>query len=474
MAGALLRTGTLREFKPLGAVGSPVYSAASQLRAAVRRQLGDTMADLFAIPRQHDDGDRIDWYSPRPGDVIPWSAATPDQRSAAKATLLAARERLAAHSRTLQADERSERQVFGRLLALATDVPGEEHIYIVNGQPVLTFWGFHPAAAPAGFDAVGNLDPHTTAPTSAPQPPAPPPFAAPSPRSRWWLWPLLLLLLLLLVLLTLRYCATDLLDHPALPRQAALGRPSPTPSATAAAGGAVVDRDGSVRIDTRPGDTGGALRPGPTPAPGLAPLTPDPGQQPPPPPGAPPADAGITPPAPPPPAPDTQPSPPDAPATPPAQPAPTNRSDAPPPPRQDRPQDASPPGTQPAPPGTPLTIPKAAVDAGSTEFLNGKWRSITGLQDRKGNPVEINYDFEKGQGTVSLHRSVGGQDQTCTGRVGSTLKDGRLQIDQRGVRCPDGSSFQDSAVQCTVGTDKKAVCIGMNTDGTTYDVNIVK
>ncbi len=67
MAGALLRSGSLTEFHPLGAVGKPVYSAASQLRAAVRRLYGAEAADLFAIPKRHDQGDVIDWYAPEPG-----------------------------------------------------------------------------------------------------------------------------------------------------------------------------------------------------------------------------------------------------------------------------------------------------------------------------------------------------------------------------------------------------------------------
>ena len=80
MAGALLRSGSLSDFHPLGAVGKPVYSAASQLRATVRRLYGQDVADLFAIPKRHDQGDVIDWYAPEPGSVVPWSAATPGAR----------------------------------------------------------------------------------------------------------------------------------------------------------------------------------------------------------------------------------------------------------------------------------------------------------------------------------------------------------------------------------------------------------
>ena len=43
-----MRSGQLRDFQALGAVGSPVYSAASQLRAAMRRQISPEVADLLA------------------------------------------------------------------------------------------------------------------------------------------------------------------------------------------------------------------------------------------------------------------------------------------------------------------------------------------------------------------------------------------------------------------------------------------
>jgi hypothetical protein len=76
MAGALLRSGSLTEFCPLGAVGKPVYSAASQLLAAIRRRAGAETAAVFAIPKQNEQGDIIDWYAPAAGDVVPWSAAS--------------------------------------------------------------------------------------------------------------------------------------------------------------------------------------------------------------------------------------------------------------------------------------------------------------------------------------------------------------------------------------------------------------
>jgi hypothetical protein len=124
--------------------------------------------------------------------------------------------------------------------------------------------------------------------------------------------------------------------------------------------------------------------------------------------------------------------------------------------------------------GKPLMIPDSAVKEGSTSFLEGEWRSITGLRDRAGNPVTLNYAFKNGQGTVSLDRTVGGAAQKCAGVAAPSMKNGQLSIDQRGVRCADGTVFNDSRVQCSVGAGGEAECRGVNADGTGYDVRIVK
>lgn len=224
MSGSLLRSGSLKDFHALGAVGNPVHSAASQLRAAMRRQLGEDVANMFAIPKQNERGDTIDWYAPVDGTVVPWSAATPEEREEAKAALLTARERLEEKSQDLQAESDTERQVFGKLLAQATRIPSDEHVYLVNGQPVMTFWGFTERGASTGQDIIGNLD---TGGAAAAAVAAAAAAAATETvvveeqpvivkeRRRgwpWWWWLLLiplLLLLLALLLFGLQECGHD-------------------------------------------------------------------------------------------------------------------------------------------------------------------------------------------------------------------------------------------------------------------------
>lgn len=489
MAGALLRSGTLRDYNPLGAVGSPVYGAASQLRAAIRRQgeLGPAIADLFAIPKKNERGDVIDWYAPTEGDVVPWSAATVDERGQAKAALLAGREKLAAKADELQRADDSERQVFGRLLAQAMQVPGDDHVYLVNGAPVITFWGFRAAGSLADADVIGGLD--TTAQAAGPVQPAgaapvPESVAAGEPhRSRWWWWllPLLLLILLLLLLIGLKSCGVDVpfsSQLPTIPWLAETAPPlAPPPGTPPLETGVVIDRpavgvDGSGGTGIVEGRHGigvtgpsadatvpaekageGAVMPpvDATQDKSQSPQIADGGQ---------PAGQAKTPDA----------------AKKPLEPGSAAPADAasPKPQIPQPPPGAIPPQAGAAGVGKPLTIPDTAVKEGSTAFLEGDWRSITGLRDRAGNPVTLNYSFKNGQGAVSLERTVGGATQKCAGLATAAMKNGQLSIDQRSVICADGTAFNDSRVQCSVGAGGQAECRGVNADGTGYDVRIVK
>ena len=173
---------------------------------------------------------------------------------------------------------------------------------------------------------------------------------------------------------------------------------------------------------------------------------------------------------------------------------PGRAAQTPEPPKPDTPEQAKPPetpvppkpgqpGTPPvgptpagAPPkGAPLSIPPQAAEAGLTEFLNGQWRSITGLQDtRTGAPVQLQYDFKDGQGRVTLKRSAAGGEQTCAAPVQPSLKQGKLSIEQSSIRCPDGTVFKPSLVECAPDSDRPCDSSGKNQDGSTYGVKIVK
>jgi hypothetical protein len=131
---------------------------------------------------------------------------------------------LATLAESMEAPQRSgaERN-FARLLRNALTAPGEETLYVVDGKPVMAFWGFSAdAALPGAFLPSAPIVPQPIAATPAVAAAAAPeavfasaPALAPAivvERATWWQW-LLLALLLLLLLAGLAYLLRPYLPH---------------------------------------------------------------------------------------------------------------------------------------------------------------------------------------------------------------------------------------------------------------------
>ena len=142
MAKSFLRSGSLNDILALGENGQPVYASALQLRETLRLRKQPSIADCLAIPQLNESGDRLDWYSPREGKVISWAAATDAARASALRHLENCLDGVAQISSAAKASEKSALQFFGALLEKAFRFPDQNHVYLVGGQPVLTFWGF--------------------------------------------------------------------------------------------------------------------------------------------------------------------------------------------------------------------------------------------------------------------------------------------------------------------------------------------
>jgi hypothetical protein len=439
MPGALLRTGNLQEFKALGVDGQPVYSAALQLREAIRLKMGREAASCLAIPQPNETGDRIDWYAPLEGDVVPWSTATTEERAQAYTQLEAMHAQLGNTSATMRGDAQSrEKQIFGRLLEKAVNFPDSNHVYLVDGKPVITFWGFTDHAGTYDHDPLLCLRPPVPS-AATPVTPLAPPLVTALPveavkKSRWWrwLWLLLLPLLLLLLLLLLRACAPtvelplglDRIDLPGLPAVDVRGR-------NTTGYGGVVDSGGTV-LDGQSAE-------------GLEPPAADAGEE------------GV-------PAPDDSAVPEQEPTPPPADEAAEQEPPAEAP--QEQPQD-EPPQEQPLPREQPpgrdvpqdLSIPPQALETGSTEFLNGNWNAGAGIQDAQtGKPMQLDYDFKDGKGQVKVRRGDGVE---CTGPVSAAMQGGKLAINNQGqAACNDGSSYKLPEVVCSPDARSAADCTG--------------
>ena len=220
MAGPLLTSEPLQRYRALGLAGDPVWRAAPQLRAAITQRLSREHADLLAIPEADPSGRRIDWYAPFDGEVRRLADLGDSERSTVAATVQRLHADLATLAESMEAPQRSgaERN-FARLLRNALTAPGEETLYVVDGKPVMAFWGFSAdAALPGSFLAAAPAVPMpvAAAATAAPQAVlASAPALAPAvmvERATWWQW-LLLALLLLLMLAGLAWLMRPYLPH---------------------------------------------------------------------------------------------------------------------------------------------------------------------------------------------------------------------------------------------------------------------
>ena len=142
MAKTLLRSGDLDDFQAVGGGGQAVFDSALQIREALRLRKQQALVDCLAIPQVNDEGDRVDWYSPVEGRAVSWKAAEEEARFRALRYLDSTLDSAAALSRKCIQSPKTAQQLFGSLLEKALQFPGENHVFLVDGKPVITFWGF--------------------------------------------------------------------------------------------------------------------------------------------------------------------------------------------------------------------------------------------------------------------------------------------------------------------------------------------
>lgn len=202
-AATLIRTAPPAGRRPLGVQGQQVIDSHRQIDAVLRARLGADHADLFARPERKTDGG-FDWYAAWSGAVRPLSDLPPEQRAPHEADIA----RKLADIRALAAEQAARGgsgATLSEMLERATQLADTADAYLVDGRPVLTFWGFapeDPAHAPASFTPVGAV----ARPAEAAAPVAAALAAPAAGWGGWWRWLLLLLLLALLLLLGLKAC----------------------------------------------------------------------------------------------------------------------------------------------------------------------------------------------------------------------------------------------------------------------------
>ena len=436
MAKTLLRSGNLDDYQAVGGGGQAVFDSALQIRETLRLRKQQAMVDCLAIPQINDNGDRVDWYSPIEGKAVAWKAADEEARFRALRYLGSTLENAAALSRKSLQSGKTSLQLFGSLLEKAIQFPGENHVFLVDGKPVITFWGFvnlneNPrddvldclrladippvvtvaepeqeeeippgitfaeADAPLLTPVVELAKPAEPEPEPEPQPPVivnepevTPPLAQEKPARRLPLWSLPVAAVIIAAIV-----------GPLLWKQQTT---QPVPAAAAVE---------VAKID-------------------MAPL---------------PALASAL---------------------------PLHRAEVTPAAKKEKPVEG--PVVIAAIPKDALVMDANQMKAGTTRFLNGNWRVMVDVKDPvSGKAPSLRYQIQANKGTA---RVVHGDNIVCRAEIFSGLhQSGELMIKSRGnARCTDGSRYPMPEITCKAGTNDVAACTARYDDHAEIPLTIKK
>ncbi|WP_337045685.1 SrfA family protein [Enterobacter cloacae] len=429
MAKTLLRSGNLDDFQAVGGGGQAVFESALQIREALRLRKQQAIVDCLAIPQVNDGGDRVDWYSPVEGSVISWKTANEDDRFRALRYLENTLASVESLSKKCLQSPKTAQQLFGSLLSKAFQFPSENFLYLVDGKPVIAFWGFVNLNENARDDVLDCLR-ESLIPEPAPvviEDPEPEPEPTPA--------------------VTFEHADEPLIAPATVVRitPEALYEPEPAPAVAPPVeepAPAPVVKKRRVPLWSLPV---AAVIVAAIAAPLLWPKQ----------------------------APSAEPAPAAAPAPHPVAIAPKPIKAVEPlamnlPLHQAEVVESKAKEPDPAPVSAPVVIaaiPKDAmvmeagqVKAGSTRFLNGTWRAMLDVKDPvTGKPPSLRYQIQNNKGFA---RVVHGDNVVCRVEVFSGLhSNGELMIKSRGnARCTDGSRYPMPEVSCKAGTSDVAEC----------------
>ncbi|MEG5559903.1 SrfA family protein [Enterobacter roggenkampii] len=439
MAKTLLRSGNLDDFQAVGGGGQAVFESALQIREALRLRKQQAIVDCLAIPQVNDSGDRVDWYSPVEGSVTSWKAADEDDRYRALRYLENTLASVESLSKKCLQSPKTAQQLFGSLLSKAFQFPGENFLFLVDGKPVISFWGFVNLNENARDDVLDCLR-ESLIPEPAPvviDDPEPEPEPEPVMTFEHADEPLIA------PSTVVRITPEELYEpEPAPvvaqpvqePVQANIVKKRRVPLWALPVAAVIVAAVAAPLLWPKQAPS---AEPAPAPAPEPVEIAPKPIKA----------------------------------VEPLAMKLPLHQAEV----VASKEKEAAPAEAAPQPaPVVIVAIPKDAmvmeanqVKAGSTRFLNGTWRAILDVKDPvTGKPPSLRYQIQNNKGFA---RVVHGDNIVCRAEVFSGLhSNGELMIKSRGTaRCTDGSRYPMPEVACKAGTSDIAECRAR------YDANTV-
>jgi hypothetical protein len=428
----LITSGTALGLRALGSGGRTAAGSYDQIVRFLGQSLGPDHAALFSEPSER--GGNIDWFTnfEAEGAAVRLAEAEPPLREKARSNLEKLMREIEGKAAALQKSDRQDERILGDMLARALEVPDENAIFQVGGQPVLTFWGYvrdqgrpveNPLRTLLRRLRPAEEEPRSPGPADAAAPAStvligqgragrPAPFWTPPPLA---LWTIFAALLLTIGVMLLRGCALGfpysltgwVLNYcPAAPNTGALAA-----LAAERAKQATLDAEyQQLVLQAALKRQACLVQPKPTPPPKPTPLPPPPAPNPPSPPIP-------TPPVPTPPAP---------------------------------------------PPPAKMQLPENPEKQG-VDFLKGCWRAHEGLTETRdgkdtGQKLSVVYCFNaNGSGSQTIRYQQDGSE--CRGPVQAHIDGENLVIDVDRAVCggPHGS-FAAAVDVCRRAADGEAHC----------------
>lgn len=168
----LLSSDSLNGVRETGGFGQPLHALYPQIRAVLASELGPEAADLLAEPVVDRASNRIDWYSEGDPDLKPvmLSDLAEEQRRPVLAQIDEQLGRGRELAERYAASSESHRIQLGAMLRAVLHTPAATEVFLVDGRPVITRWGFAPDRP---WETLAD-------PASRPMPSRPTPMASPS------------------------------------------------------------------------------------------------------------------------------------------------------------------------------------------------------------------------------------------------------------------------------------------------------
>jgi hypothetical protein len=146
MEQILLSSGSFDGVRETGGFGQPLHALYPQIRAVLASELEPDAAWLLAEPVVDRANNRIDWYTE--GDPDRQPEALSELAEEQRRPILARVDDLLGRGRELAeryAGSGDPRRVqLGAILKAVLDTPAETEVFLVEGRPVITRWGFSP------------------------------------------------------------------------------------------------------------------------------------------------------------------------------------------------------------------------------------------------------------------------------------------------------------------------------------------